>query len=160
MAPLDWPSILVGRFDLALNFQEKPMKSTPEMRARLRELMKPEIDQCDLAVMYVLDDLERILQKLGRRAYSLSEPHLSGRRVILGFDSVEAADEAQDCLVDALRAIRDQKWTGDNTHDQMRKIASDALRRHAFEDSGGLNGECRVCGQRNAHRDHDPAPAA
>jgi hypothetical protein len=73
------------------------VKSTPEMRARLRELMKPEIDQCDLAVMYVLDDLENILRKLGRRAYSMSEPHLSGRRVILGFDSAEAADEAQDC---------------------------------------------------------------
>jgi hypothetical protein len=136
------------------------VKSTPEMRARLRELMKPEIDQCDLAVMYVLDDLENILRKLGRRAYSMSEPHLSGRRVILGFDSAEAADEAQDCLVNALQAIRDTKWTGDDTHAQMRKIAGDALKRHAFEDSGRLNGECRVCGERNAHRNHDPASTA
>lgn len=42
------------------------MKSTPEMRARIRELMSPEQDQYDLAVAYVLEDLEEFLKPFNR----------------------------------------------------------------------------------------------
>lgn len=38
------------------------MKSTPEMRARLRELSQPEGDDYDRAVVMVLDDLDARVQ--------------------------------------------------------------------------------------------------
>lgn len=37
------------------------MKSTPEMRARIRELMRPAQDDYDRAVACVLDDLESLI---------------------------------------------------------------------------------------------------
>jgi hypothetical protein len=71
-------------------------------------------------------------------------------------DSFTPGDE-RDNLLDAATLIVAEIERMDRA---MRKIAGDALRRHAFEDSGALNGECRLCGQRNSHRNHDPAPTA
>jgi hypothetical protein len=42
-----------------------PLASTPEMRARMRELLKPLADDFDRATIVVLDDLDSLVKRYG-----------------------------------------------------------------------------------------------
>jgi hypothetical protein len=72
------------------------MKSTQAMRNRIRELMTNPQDDYDRAIECVLDDLEAVLDNvLSPRCFSISEPYLSGWRLIIGFNTRQEVDAAQ-----------------------------------------------------------------
>lgn len=51
-----------------------------------------------------------ITKALAKRCYSMSEPHLSGARLIIGFNTVAEASAAQMALPEQANDDHDWKW--------------------------------------------------